>query len=210
MNPASGSALLASGGNLFASRRRDAPARLLPHDFHVAHGAVTLSIMSLKVAIPRLVLLPVLLLTVAAASCGEGVRESTLRIHVEKGKGHSGLGVEHCKRSVRPNEILKDISVRDGDGTEIAHATVRGRDATVTWSDGQRCLVKAEVTLRVPIGNIVEYGPGNGSSDVRLVADGKGVPLHVHMGRGPLIGRGPYSFDEVWLLARGNGGCRGP
>ena len=78
--------------------------QLLSHDFHVAHGAVTLNIMSLKVAIPRLVLLPVLLLTVATASCsGSGFREGegTIWIRVTGWERTSGLGVEHCRGSGR-------------------------------------------------------------------------------------------------------------
>jgi hypothetical protein len=116
----------------------------------------TLSIMSLKVAIPRLILLPVLLLTVATASCEGGFceGEGTIWIRVTGWERRSVLGVEHCRGSVGPNEILKDISVRDQEGTEIARMTVRGQDATVKRSrNGWRCVIRAEMRVEgVPIG----------------------------------------------------------
>ena len=94
----------------------------------------------------RVLFLPVLLLLVGATSCHRDHRGvGTIRILVTSAKG---LGIEHCKRSVDPNEIWKTITIRDEDETELTRMTVRGRDAEVetrriSQIDGRRCILTA-------------------------------------------------------------------
>lgn len=101
----------------------------------------------------RLVCLTILVLLLGTTACqgGGAGRDGTIRIIVTRGKG---LGVEHCKGSVDPNEILKMITVREEDGSEVARMTVRGRDAVVktVGVDGRRCVVKAAMDVDAPVG----------------------------------------------------------
>ena len=74
------------------------------HDFHRGLAAGTLSDMSPKSA-TRVLFLPVLLLLIGATSCHRDHRGvGTIRILVTSAKG---LGIEHCRKSVDPNEIWK-------------------------------------------------------------------------------------------------------
>ena len=106
----------------------------------------------------RTVLLPVLLLLVAAPACScadPEVGPGTLRISVTGGSGAKAiLRVEDCKRLGRPNEIFMDITVREKDGTEVAHVPVRGRDVTVKDAgvNGRRCRIRAVKTVDVQTG----------------------------------------------------------
>jgi len=135
------------------SRRYDAHVGVVSHVFHRAHAAGTLSIMPPHPAIRRLGFLTILVLVVSTTACrgGGAGREGTIRIIVTRGKG---LGVDHCKGSVNPNEILKMITVREEDGSEVARMTVRRRDAVVKTAgvDGRRCVVKATMDVEAPVG----------------------------------------------------------
>jgi hypothetical protein len=114
--------------------------------------------MSPRPALSRLVFLPVLVLLIAAPACScadPEVGPGTLRISVTGGKGTKAiLRVEDCKRLGRPNEVFMDITVRDEDGTEVAHVPVRGRDVTVKEAevDRRRCRIRAVKTVDVQTG----------------------------------------------------------
>jgi hypothetical protein len=170
--------------------------RLAWHVFHLAQAAGTLSIMSLRPAILRLVF-PVVLLLIGSTSCqGSSVdRDGTIRIRIlaAGGKGVAGLGIDHCKRSVDPNEILKIITMRDPDGMEVARMTVHGRDATAkkVGVDGRRCVVTAVKDVEV-------YKGG----DYEITADGETIGVHWPVKTGEDCCT-TYDIYAVDLLARG-------
>jgi len=119
----------------------------------------------------RAVLLPVLVLLVVAPACilpdfpdleDSAGQPGTIRIRVTGGRGEHGiLNFEDCKRLGRPDEILKDITVRDENGTEVAHVTVGGRDATLKVGNGRRCRIRAEKTVDVQTGASYEITAGD-------------------------------------------------
>ena len=131
--------------------------RLLSRIFHPAQVVGTLSIMSLRPAILRLVFLPALVLLIATTACSRasvGPGTIAVRIDVAGGKGIAGLGIDHCKRAVDPNAVLKTIIIRDENGTVLADATLRGRDATARkiGVNGRRCVVTAGMNVEVQTG----------------------------------------------------------
>lgn len=131
--------------------------RVMSHVFHRAHAAGTLSIMWLRLAIPRLVFFPVLVLLIATSACSRyrvGPGTIAIRIDVAGGKGIAGLGIDHCRWAVDPNAVLKTITVRDENGTVLADTTLRGRDATAkkVGVNGRRCVVTAGMNVDVQAG----------------------------------------------------------
>ena len=168
--------------------------RLAWHVFHLANAAGTLSVMSLRPAILRLVSLPVVLVLIGTTSCqgSSDDREGTIKIRIlaAGGKGVAGLGIDHCKRSVDPNEILKIITIRDPDGMEVAHMQVRGRDATAK-KVGRRCVVTAVKEVEV-------YKSG----DYEITADGETIGVHWPVKSGEDCCT-TYDIYAVDLLARG-------
>lgn len=128
--------------------------------------------MSPRPARSRLVFLPVLLLLIGTTACysyrASGPGTIMIRILAAGGRGADGLGIEHCKRAVKPNEILKNITVRDGDGMEVARMTVRGRDTTAkkVGVNGRRCIVMAV--------KMVEAQKG---ADYEITADGEVISI---------------------------------
>ena len=126
--------------------------------------------MSLRPAIPRLVFLPVVLLLIGTTSCqGSSVNLDgaiKIRILAAGGKGVAGLGIDHCKRSVDPNEILKIITIRDPGGMEVARMTLRGRDATAK-KVGRRCAIRAVRKVEV-----------HKDGDYEITADGETIGVH--------------------------------
>jgi hypothetical protein len=120
--------------------------------------------MPLRPALPRLIFLPVLLLLVAAPACGGYMGPGTIVLRVTKVV--DGIGIEQCGRSVGPNEILKTITIRETDGTQVATVTMRGRDATVNEreSDMPRCSLAAVKEVEVQTGNDYEITADDGET----------------------------------------------
>jgi hypothetical protein len=153
----------------------------MSHVFHRANLVGTLGLMRLKPAILRLVSLPVLMVLIGSTSCSVGGNQShpgaiAIRITVA-----NGLGVEHCRRSPDPDEVLKDITIRDSDGNAVAHTTVYGRDASKENYSGpdHPCTFIAEKEVEVPM-----------RGEYEISADDETVILH----------RWPYeSIDDCYF-----------
>ena len=154
--------------------------------------------MSLRPAIPRLVFLPVVLLLIGTTSCqGSSVHFDgaiKIRILAAGGKGVAGLGIDHCKRSVDPNEILKIIAIRDSDGKEVARMTVRGRDATAkkVGVNGRHCVVTAVEKVEVQKG-----------ADYEITADGETFGIQWPVETADDCCSAYYDTATLNLLARG-------
>jgi hypothetical protein len=106
------------------------------------------------------VYLPVLVLLIAAPACScpdleDSVGPGTIRISVTGGRESKAiLRVEDCERLARPKEIVKDFTVRDEDGREVGHVTVRGRDVVMRKAgvNGRRCRIEAVKEVDVQTG----------------------------------------------------------
>jgi hypothetical protein len=160
--------------------------------------------MSLRSVISGLVLLP-MLSSVVGCVCGDRVSNShgTIIVRLSGERGLSDLGVEHCEETVDPDGILKSITIRDPEGTEVASVSVRGRDATVkeVGANPRSCSVTAVKRVPVPQEGLL----------YEITADGKTYSLGDWPGEYQPLGhfescRSFYEYSDtrsIYLHARG-------
>lgn len=144
--------------------------RVVSHVFHRVHAAGSLSSMSLRPSLPRVVFVPALLLLISVSSCvGPKEGSGTIVVRVVGIRGAEGVSVQNCDGSLVPNEVLKTITVRDEDGEDMARLTVHGRDARTkrAGGDGRRCRFTA--VQRVQVEKAVSYQITSSDGDEHVI-----------------------------------------